>query len=341
MKKVIAIMLSAVMLVAVSACGKSASSSAVSSVSSASSVAQQIEEITGKPASECKIGIIQLAEHVALDAAQKGFIEKLVENGYSEDNIDVQNAQGEIANCATIATKFVNDKVDLILAIATPAAQAAAQATSDIPILCTAVTDFVGAGLVTSNEAPGGNVSGTSDMNPIDEQVDLLVQLCPDAKTVGIMYCSAEDNSKIQAELVQAAMEAKGLKVNIYTAADVNDIQAVTTKAVGEIDALYIPTDNLFAANMSTVSLVTEPAKLPVICGESGMVNEGGTATYGISYYNLGQMTGEQCVEILQNGTDIATIPVGFASADDLELTINEENAAAIGLEIPASLKAA
>ncbi|NCC06800.1 MAG: ABC transporter substrate-binding protein [Clostridia bacterium] len=339
MKKILAIMLSAMMLLALSACGTSASTS--TAASTASSVAQQIEQMTGKPAADCKIGIIQLAEHVALDAARDGFIDKLVENGYSESNIDVQNAQGEIANCATIATKFVNDKVDLILAIATPAAQAAAQATTDIPILCTAVTDFVGAGLVNDNDAPGGNVSGTSDMNPIDQQVDLLMQLCPDAKTVGIMYCSAEDNSKIQAELAQTAMEAKGLKVNIYTAADVNDIQAVTTKASGEIDALYIPTDNLFAANIPTVSLVTEPAKLPVICGESGMVDEGGTATYGISYYNLGQMAGTQCVDILQNGADVAATPVGFAAADDLELTINEENAAAIGLEIPASLKIA
>lgn len=212
MKKILAIMLCAMMLLALSACGTSTSTEASTAASTASSVAQQIEELTGKNAADCKIGIIQLAEHVALDAARDGFVDKLVENGYSESNIDVQNAQGEIANCATIATKFVNDKVDLILAIATPAAQAAAQATSDIPILCTAVTDFVGAGLVNNNDAPGGNVSGTSDMNPIDQQVDLLMQLCPDAKTVGIMYCSAEDNSKIQAELAQTAMEAKVLK---------------------------------------------------------------------------------------------------------------------------------
>lgn len=204
----------------------------------------------------CKIGVIQLTEHVALDAARDGFIDALVEAGFNRENIDVQNAQGEIPNCATIATKFVNDKVDLILAVATPAAQAAAQATTEIPILATAVTDFVSAGLVNSDEVPGGNVSGTSDMNPIEEQADLLVKLVPEAKTVGILYCSAEDNSILQAGLAKAAFEARGLTVNEYTAADVNEIQPVTTKAVGEVDALYVPTDNLFAENMPTAALV-------------------------------------------------------------------------------------
>ena len=170
-----------------------------------------------------KIGVIQLTEHVALDAARDGFIDALVEAGFNRENIDVQNAQGEIPNCATIATKFVNDKVDLILAVATPAAQAAAPATTEIPILATAVTDFVSAGLVNSDEVPGGNVSGTSDMNPIEEQADLLVKLVPEAKTVGILYCSAEDNSILQAGLAKAAFEARGLTVNEYTAADVNN----------------------------------------------------------------------------------------------------------------------
>lgn len=319
MKKIFAICLAAVLALSLAACGNSATA--------------------GTDASSFRIGIIQLTEHPALDAAREGFVDALVEAGFNKDNIDVQNAQGEISNCATIATKFVNDKVDLILAIATPAAQTAAQATTDIPILATAVTDFVEAGLVESNDAPGGNISGTSDMNPIEEQADLLVKMVPDAKTVGILYCSAEDNSTLQARLARAALEAHGLTVTDYPVADVNEIQPVTTKAVGEVDALYIPTDNLFAENMPTAALVTEPAKIPVICGESGMVNSGGTATYGINYYNLGKLAAAQAVDILVNGKDIATIPIGFAAAEDLEFAVNEENCAAIGLEIPADLK--
>lgn len=343
MKKVLSVFLSLAFALGLAACGSSSSGGTSSSVSAddsaSSSVAQEaVEAVEGKDPAECKIGIIQLSEHTALDAAREGFIDALVEAGFSEDNIEVQNAQGEIPNCATIATKFVNDKVDLILAIATPAAQAAAQATTEIPILATAVTDFVSAGLVDSDEVPGGNVSGTSDMNPIEEQADLLVKLVPEAKTVGILYCSAEDNSILQAELAREAFEALGLTVNEYTVADVNEIQAVTTNAVGEVDAIYIPTDNLFAENMPTAVLVTEPAKIPVICGESGMVESGGTATYGINYYNLGKLAAEQAVEILVNGKDVSTVPVGFAAAEDLEFAVNEANCEAIGLEIPEDL---
>lgn len=329
MKRILSMIAAAALVLSTTACSSAASSSAGAASGAAA----------GKDPADCKVGVIQLAEHVALDAAREGFVDALVEAGYKEENIEVQNAQGEIPNCATIATKFVNDKVDLILAIATPAAQAAAQATQTIPILATAVTDFGEAGLVDSDEAPGGNVTGTSDMNPIDDQAELLVKVCPDAKTVGILYCSAEDNSKLQAALMHTALEAKGLKVEEYTAADVNDIQPVTTKACGTVDALYIPTDNLFAANMPTVALVSEPAKIPVICGESGMVESGGTITKGLDYYTLGKLAAGQAVEILQLGVDPATIPVGFASGDDLKLAVNQENVAAIGLELPAEFR--
>ena len=345
MKKLLAICLVAVMMLGLAACGSTGSSTPAPAADSASTAPAETDntpddEPAGDEggAADFKIGIIQLTEHPALDAAREGFIDSLVAAGFSEDNIDVQNAQGEIPNCAPIATKFVNDKVDLILAIATPAAQTAAQATTEIPILATAVTDFVEAGLVESNEVPGGNISGTSDMNPISEQADLLVKLVPEAKTVGILYCSAEDNSILQARLAREALEALGLTVNEYPVADVNEIQPVTTKAVGEVDAIYVPTDNLFAEHMPTAALVTEPAKIPVICGESGMVESGGTATYGINYYNLGKLAGEQAVEILLNGADISTMPIGFAAAEDLEFAVNEENCAAIGVEIPADL---
>ena len=329
MKKLFALCLAAVVALGLAACGGSTSSSAAASepgTSDAASSAAASVAAAGKDPANCKIGVIQLTEHVALDAARDGFIDALV-------------AQGEIPNCATIATKFVNDKVDLILAVATPAAQAAAQATTEIPILATAVTDFVSAGLVNSDEVPGGNVSGTSDMNPIEEQADLLVKLVPEAKTVGILYCSAEDNSILQAGLAKAAFEARGLTVNEYTAADVNEIQPVTTKAVGEVDALYVPTDNLFAENMPTAALVAENAKIPVICGESGMVDSGGTATYGINYYNLGKLAAAQAVEILVDGKDVGTVPVGFASVEDLEFAVNEANCEAIGLTLPEDLK--
>ena len=346
MKKLLAICLAVVMMLGLAACGSTGSSTPAPADSASAAPTGQDDAVDAPPAdgvdtaaaADFRIGIIQLTEHPALDAARDGFIDALVAAGFSKDNIDVQNAQGEIPNCSTIATKFVNDKVDLILAIATPAAQTAAQATTEIPILATAVTDFVEAGLVDSNEVPGGNISGTSDMNPISEQADLLVKLVPEAKTVGILYCSAEDNSILQARLARAALEALGLTVNEYQVADVNEIQPVTTKAVGEVDAIYIPTDNLFADNMPTAALVTEPAKIPVICGESGMVNSGGTATYGINYYNLGKLAGEQAVEILLNGKDISTMPIGFAAAEDLEFAVNEENCAAIGIEIPADL---
>ncbi len=363
MKKILAIFTAAALMLCLAACGgaqssssasqpdNSSSSSAVSdstsdsvsdSTSSSSSEADSQSESqpsAGGDAASFHVGVIQLAEHPALDAAREGFVDGLVAAGFSADNIEVQNAQGEIPNCAPIATKFVNDKVDLILAVATPAAQAAAQATTTIPILATAVTDFVDSGLVESNDAPGGNVSGTSDMNPINEQADLLQQLVPEAKTVGILYCSAEDNSILQADLAEAAFTERGLTVSRYTCSDVNDIQPVTTKAVGEVDVLYVPTDNLFAENMPTAAQIAEQAKIPVICGEGNMVTSGGTATYGINYYNLGKMAAEQAVEILVNGKDVATVPVGFAAVEDLEFAINEENCAAIGLEIPAELK--
>lgn len=361
MKKVMAICIAIAMVLCLAGCGGTQSSSssmsmpstasdstsgaASDSVSDSSSAGATDSQSESEPstasgdAANFHIGIMQLAEHPALDAAREGFIDGLIEAGFSKENIEEQNAQGEIPNCAPIATKFVNDKVDLILAIATPAAQAAAQATTEIPILATAVTDFVSAGLVESDEAPGRNVSGTSDMNPIAEQADLLQKLVPEAQTVGILYCSAEDNSILQADLAEETFKARGLTVNRYTCSDVNDIQPVTTKAVGEVDVLYVPTDNLFAEHMPIAAQIAETAKIPVICGEKGMVDSGGTATYGIDYYNLGKLAAAQAVEILLNGKDVASVPVGFAAVEDLEFSINTENCAAIGLEIPEDLQ--
>lgn len=280
-----------------------------------------------------KVGVIQYVEHSALDLAREGFVNTLVEAGIPEANIDIQNAQGEQMNCATIATKFVNDKVDLILAIATPAAQAAAQATGDIPILATAVTDYEVAGLVSSN------ISGTSDMNPIQEQIDLLMEIAPDAQNIGVMYCSSEDNSILQANIAIEIIESLGLSAQTFTAADTNEVQQVAQNAVGKVDAIYIPTDNLFASTMATVSQIASPAQIPVICGEGGMVESGGLASYGIDYEKLGAQTATQALSILVDGTDISEIPVEFSPVSDLQSYVNEDLFAEFGLEIPESLK--
>lgn len=342
MKKILAVALVLVLALAMAACGNEpqASSAVPVEPGAASSAEAGLSSATGdKSAADMKIGIVQLSEHPALDAACKGFVDTLVAAGIHEGNIEIQNAQGEQSNCAPIVSKFVNDKVDLILAIATPAAQAAAQATKDIPILVTAVTDPADAGLVASNEKPGGNVSGTSDMNPIDDQVALLKQLVPSADTVGVLYCSSEANSKLQADLAVASMEAAGLTTKVYTVAETSEINAVVTKITQECDALYIPTDNLFASNMAAVSQVAIPAKLPVICGESGMVDQGGLATYGLNYENLGKMTGQQAIDILLNGASVADMPIGYSAEADLTLAINQETADAIGITIPEDLK--
>lgn len=284
-----------------------------------------------------RVGIIQLTEHAALDAAREGFVDALNESGLNI-KIETQNAQGEQTVCATIATKFVNDQVDLILAIATPAAQAAAQATKDIPILVTAVTDPASSGLVASNDAPGCNVSGTSDMNPVEDQANLLAKLVPEAKTVGIMYHSSEDNSILQAEMAQQALEALGLTVEIFTCADATEVQAVAQSAAGKVDALYLPTDNLMADTIATISMVCTPAGVPIICAESNMVNGGGTATYGIDYYKLGEQTAAQAIRILSEGADISTMPIEYYDAE-LELVVNEDVMAQLGLTVPDDLQ--
>lgn len=286
-----------------------------------------------------KIGICQLVQHDALDAAYKGFVDGLKEAGYEDGkniSIDYKNANGEQANCNTIATKFVNDKDDLILAIATSAAQACVNATTNIPILVTAVTDPAQAALVNSNEAPGGNVTGTSDLTPVADQIQLLKELMPDAKKIAILYCSSEDNSTIQAEMAKKEAESLGLETIEATVSNSNEIQQVVQNLVGKVDAIYAPTDNTIAAGMETVSLVATPNKIPIICGEDGMVKSGGLATKGINYYNLGKQTAAQAVKILE-GADPSTMPIEYLQ--DVEFTYNEEIANELGIEIPEELK--
>lgn len=287
-----------------------------------------------------KIGIIQLVEHAALDASYKGFVDGLAEAGYVDGQniaIDYQNAQGEQANCQTIAQKFVNDRVNLVLAIATPAAQAVANLTKSIPILITAVTDPETAKLVKSNSKPGTNVTGTSDLTPCAAQIQLLKQVLPNAKTVGMLYCSSEQNSYFQVALAKAECDKQGLKYVDYTVSNPNEIQQVVQSMVGKVDAIYAPTDNMIAAGMVTVAQVATAAKLPTICGEEGMVDAGGFITYGIDYYALGKQTAEMAVEILKDGKNPADMPIQYLAGG--ELKVNETTRAALGITIPSDLK--
>ena len=286
------------------------------------------------------IGIVQLMQHVALDQATEGFQDALKEKLGDKVTFDPQIASGEATACTTIVTKFINDGVDLIMANATPAVIAAKEATATIPIVGTSVTDYVSAeaAIVASNEAPGGNVTGYSDLSDIAAHVELTQKLCPDAKSVVIIYCSAEPNSVIQGKQADELYKAAGFSTEILTASDITQISTVVTAACEQADVIYIPTDNLFAENMESVKNIAEPAKIPVICGEGGMVQSGGTATVSIDYYTLGYRAGEMAYDILVNGADPATTPIGFMSADDMELVINEENVAAIGLTIPEGL---
>ncbi|MDD2404761.1 MAG: ABC transporter substrate-binding protein [Victivallaceae bacterium] len=296
---------------------------------------------TTKAAEENKsIGIIQYVEHVALDSAREGFIKALSDKGFVDGEnitIDVQNAQADQSNLSTISDRFVSNKVDLVLAIATPAAQSIAGKTTEIPIIGTAITDFVAAKLVDSNEAPGGNVTGTTDMNPIKEQIDLLKQLVPDVETVGVIYTSSEDNSVVQAKIAKEAIEAMGLQYTEVTVTNSNDVQQAAQSLVEKCDAMYLPTDNVLASAMPVIYGVTVESKTPVICGESGMVENGGLATLGINYYDLGYQAGLMGVKILKGEANPAEMPI--ESAAEFDFAINGTVANEIGLEIPEELQ--
>ncbi len=292
-----------------------------------------------KKTSQIKIGVLQLIEHNALDSAYKGFVDGLKEAGYEDGKniiIDYQNAQGEQANCITIGQKFINDKSDLILAIATPAAQAIANMTKDIPILITAVTDPADSKLVADNNAPGGNVTGTSDLTPVEAQIELLKEIIPNVKTVGLLYCSSEQNSVFQINIASNFFFAMGIKYIDIAISNLNEIQQVIQNVIGKVEAIYTPTDNMIANGMATVALMTEPAKLPVICGEGGMTMLGGTATYGINYYELGKLTSTQAVSILKGDKKTSEMPIEYLQKFDL--VVNTNMIESIGLTIPESL---
>ena len=280
------------------------------------------------------VGVSQLVQHVALDAATQGFQDALVEKLGDAVTIDVQNASGDSNTCSTIVNTFISNGVDLIMANATPALQAAVAATGDIPILGTSVTDYATA--LDIDDWSGHtdmNVSGTSDLAPLKEQAEMLNELFPEAKKVGLLYCSAEPNSKYQVEVIKGYLEELGYETTEFTFADSNDVASVTQNAADNSDVLYIPTDNTAASCTEAIRNVLEPAGVPAVVGEEGIAAGCGVAALSINYYDLGYETGLMAYEILANGADVSTMDVRFAPK--VEKKYNAELCEIFGVEVP------
>ena len=278
------------------------------------------------------IGIVQLVEHDALDAANRGITDALKERGVTME-IDRQNAQADQSNLRNIAQRFVSHNYPLIFAIATPAAQTVANATSTTPIVATAVTDFAVAKLVKDNAKPGTNVTGSSDMNPIAAQTELLLKLVPNAKTVGTIYNSSEINSQLQIDILRKELEKHGVALAEATISSVNDIQQATQSLVGKVDVMYVPTDNVVASSMPTLYRVTQAAKLAVVAGEAGMVRSGATATVAVDYYNLGKIAGNMGADILEGKAKPQDMPIRYQT--EFNVVLNEPIVKELGLTVP------
>ncbi len=306
MKKILAMVLALMMVLSLTACGGAAAPAETKAPADAPAEAS---------AEKFTVGVCQLVPHVALDAATQGFVDEL-KNILGEENVEiiVQVAAGDSATCAPIVTDFVAQEVDLIMANATPALQAATAATADIPILGTSVTEYgVAMGIENFSGTVGGNVSGTSDLAPLDQQAAMLTEWFPEAKTVGLLYCSAEANSQYQVDTVQAFLEEKGLICTQYPFADSNDMAAVTQSACDNSDVIYLPTDNTVASSAGIVEGICQPAGVPVIAGEEGICAGCGVATLSISYYDLGVKTGKMAAQILKGEADISTMAIAYA----------------------------
>ncbi|ANI93947.1 ABC transporter substrate-binding protein [Dietzia timorensis] len=291
---------------------------------------------SGDGSESYKIGINQLVQHPALDEATAGFKQAFADAG-AEVEWDEQNANGEQPTALTIAQQFANADLDLALAVATPAAQATVQNLIDIPVLFTAVTDPVSAELVESMDAPGSNVTGTSDEAPIDQQLELLKDLVPEAKNVGIVYASGEVNSQVQVDAATEAAKGLDLEIETQTVTSVNEIQQAV-EALGDVDAIYVPTDNMVVSGIASLVQVAEEKKIPVIGAEAGTVEGGAAATIGIDYTELGRQTGEMALRILRDGEDPAEMPV--EKATEFTYVVNEEAAKNQGIEIPENILA-
>ncbi|MCF0229342.1 MAG: ABC transporter substrate-binding protein [Parasporobacterium sp.] len=315
MKKILAIALSTLMAVSVMA-----------SVVSAEAPTEQ---------KQFKIGICQLVQHVALDAASQGFMDAIVEE-LGEDGVvfDYQDASGDSATCATIVNSFVSGNYDLILANATAPLQAAAQATADIPILGTSITDYASALEIKDwSGKTGYNVSGTSDLAPLADQAAMIKELFPDVKKVGIIYCSAEANSVYQADVITEELTNMGIEVTSYAFTDTNDAATIAQNACDNVEVIYIPTDNAAASNTGIFDQVCRPAGIPIVCGEEGLCKGCGVATLSISYYDIGYTTGKMAIDILVNGADITQMDVQYAPQVTKEF--NEEICKDLGITVP------
>ncbi|MCL2579361.1 MAG: ABC transporter substrate-binding protein [Oscillospiraceae bacterium] len=282
-----------------------------------------------------EIGAINMVEHPALEAAFAGFLQALEDEGINF-TVDYQNAQGDAATLTTIAQRFVNNNVDLILAITTPGAQAMASETEDIPIVGTAITDYVVARLVESNEAPGTNITGASDMNPIQAQIELMLEFLPDMQTIGIMWSSNEPNSVHQAEIAQQVAQSLGLNVEVATVTTTVDVPQVALSLAGRSDAIYVPTDNTIANAMAAMAGVSLESGTPVFAGEENMTRGGGVATLSVNYFDLGHQSGVMAAQILRGEGVPATMPIQFAQG--YNYVVNAEMVEALGLEVPSRL---
>ena len=344
MKKLLALLLCAVLCLSLAAC---ASNTATTTTGTTETTVEPAAEETAssdasaetvQPAADAQqyvVGICQLVQHDALDAATNGFMDALNEALPGQVTFDLKNASNDIPTCGTIVTGFVASNVDLILANATPALQAASTATQTIPILGTAVTEYgVALDIKDFNGTVGGNISGTSDLAPLDQQADMLLELLPEAQNVGILYCSAEANSVYQADVVKAALEEKGVTVTVYTFADSNDVATVTQTACAENDALYIPTDNTAASCTEAINNVAEPAGVPIVTGEEGICKGCGIATLSIDYYELGKTTGAMAAKILTGEANVSEMPIEY-----YQNPVKKYDAArceALGITVPA-----
>jgi len=342
-KKVLSMILAGAMVLSMSACGSKPAETTAAATEAATEAASKEEEKTEAAAEEkteaasgetYTVGICQLVQHDALDAATQGFKDALVEELGDAVTFDEQNAQGDSNTCSTIINSFVSADVDLILANATPALQAAQAGTNEIPVLGTSVTEYgVALGIDDFNGTVGGNISGTSDLAPLDEQAAMLKELFPDAKKVGLLYCSAEANSQYQVDTVKAALEEMGYTCEYYAFSDSNDLSTIVTKASSESDVLYVPTDNTAAANTEIINNICQPAGVPVIAGEEGICAGCGVATLSISYYDLGVGTGKMAAKILKGESNIAEMPIEYAP--QFTKKYNKTICEALNVEIP------
>lgn len=339
MKKLLALMLALGMTFSLAACGGKGNTDTASEAESTETTDTAETEETADAAETAAgekyvVGICQLVQHEALDAATQGFKDALTEAFGENVEFDEQNASNDSATCATIINQFVSNNVDLILANATPALQAAAQGTDSIPVLGTSVTEYgVALDIDDFSGTVGTNVSGTSDLAPLDEQAAMLNELFPEAKTVGLLYCSAEANSQYQVDTVQGYLQELGYTCTQYSFSDSNDLAAVATTAANESDVLYVPTDNTVASNTEIIRNICEPAGVPVIAGEEGICRGCGVATLSISYYDLGVATGNMAVRILSGEENVSEMPVEYAP--EFTKKYNPELAEAMGVTIP------